>query len=283
MHLQGELGNIKSACNKKEHIMEKTEWYLEYEIQYNRPGLLGDISSLLGMLSVNIISINGVENSRRGLLLLSKKDKQITRLRSILETMDTIKITKLRKPKLRDKLAVRHGRYIQSDVDDKKTFRFVRSELGLLVDFMAELYKKEGHKLIGIRGMPRVGKTESIVAASVCANKRWLFMSSTLLKQTIRSQLIKDEYSSDNIYIIDGIVSTRRANEKHWQLIREIMALPAIKVVEHPDMFVQTTEYELEDFDYIIELRSNKDEEITYEPIEKDQSLTDGGFSMFDF
>lgn len=263
--------------------MEKTEWYLEYEIQYNRPGLLGDISSLLGMLSVNIISINGVENSRRGMLLLSQKDEQITRLRFILETMDTIEITKLRKPKLRDKLAVRHGRYIQRDVDDKKTFRFVRNELGLLVDFMAELYKKEGHKLIGIRGMPRVGKTESIVAASVCANKRWLFVSSTLLKQTIRSQLIKDEYNSDNIYIIDGIVSTRRANEKHWQLIREIMALPSIKVVEHPDMFVQSTEYELADFDYIIELRSNEDEEITYEPVEKTQTLNDGGLSMFDF
>ncbi|WVE39902.1 DUF3388 domain-containing protein, partial [Priestia megaterium] len=31
--------------------MEKIEWYLEYQIQKNRPGLLGDISSLLGMLS----------------------------------------------------------------------------------------------------------------------------------------------------------------------------------------------------------------------------------------
>ncbi|WP_099158164.1 DUF3388 domain-containing protein [Virgibacillus ndiopensis] len=263
--------------------MEKTEWYLEYEIQYNRPGLLGDISSLLGMLSINIISINGVENSRRGMLLLSNQDEQITRLKSILQTMDTIKITKMRKPKLRDKLAVRHGRYINSDVDDKKTFRFVRNELGLLVDFMAELYKKEGHKLIGIRGMPRVGKTESIVAASVCANKRWLFVSSTLLKQTIRSQLIQDEYDSDNLYIIDGIVSTRRANEKHWQLIREIMQLPAIKVVEHPDMFVQSTEYELDDFDYIIELRSNEDEEITYEPIAEQQFNQENGFSTFDF
>ncbi|MEN1969931.1 DUF3388 domain-containing protein [Lentibacillus sp. N15] len=259
--------------------MEKTEWYFEYEIQDNRPGLLGDISSLLGMLSINIISINGVENSRRGMLLLSKKDEQITRLKSILQTMDTIKLTKLRKPKLRDKLAVRHGRYIHSDVDDRKTFRFVRSELGLLVDFMAELYKKEGHKLIGIRGMPRVGKTESIVAASVCANKRWLFVSSTLLKQTIRNNLIQGEYNSDNLYIIDGVVSTRRANEKHWQLIREIMQLPAIKVVEHPDIFVQSTEYELNDFDYIIELRSNTEEKITYEP----QLNQENSLSMFDF
>ncbi|MDC3416333.1 YmfK family protein [Aquibacillus salsiterrae] len=263
--------------------MEKTEWYLEYEIQHNRPGLLGDISSLLGMLSINIITINGVENSRRGMLLLSRKDEQIERLKSILNTMDTINVTKLRKPKLRDKLAVRHGRYIHSDIDDKKTFRFIRSELGLLVDFMAELYKKDGHKLIGIRGLPRVGKTESIVAASVCANKRWLFVSSTLLKQTIRSQLIKEEYSLDNIYIIDGIVSTRRASEKHWELVREIMRLPATKVVEHPDIFVQQTEYKLEDFDYIIELRNDENEEITYDPIENNGFGQSNGFSMFDF
>lgn len=263
--------------------MEKTEWYLEYEIQNNRPGLLGDISSLLGMLSINIITINGVENSRRGMLLLTRKDEQITRLKSILNTMDTINVTKIRKPKLRDRLAVRHGRYIHSDVDDKKTFQFVRSELGLLVDFMAELYKKDGHKLIGIRGMPRVGKTESIVAASVCANKRWLFVSSTLLKQTVRNQLIKDEYNLDNIYIIDGIVSTRRASEKHWELVREIMRLPATKVVEHPDIFVQQTEYKLDDFDYIIELRKEENEEIKYDPIEKSEFDPNAGFSMFDF
>ncbi|MEQ6375395.1 DUF3388 domain-containing protein [Bacillaceae bacterium S4-13-58] len=263
--------------------MKKIEWYLEYEIQHNRPGLLGDIASLLGMLSINIISINGVENSRRGLLLLCKNNDQIKRLQSILQTMDTIKITKLRKPKVRDRLAVRHGRYIHSDVDDKKTFRFVRDELGLLVDFMAELFKKDGHKLIGIRGMPRVGKTESVVAASVCANKRWLFVSSTLLKQTVRSQLIEDEYSDDNLFIIDGIVSTRRANEKHWQLVREIMRLPATKVVEHPDIFVRETEYTLEDFDYIIELRNDNEEEIVYDTVEKPEFSESEGFSMFDF
>lgn len=263
--------------------MEKTEWYLEYEIQHNRPGLLGDISSLLGMLSINIVTINGVENSRRGMLLLSRKDEQITRLKSILNTMETINVTKVRKPKLRDRMAVRHGRYIHSDVDDKKTFLFVRDELGLLVDFMAELYKKDGHKLIGIRGMPRVGKTESIVAASVSANKRWLFVSSTLLKQTIRNQLIEDEYSPDNLYIIDGIVSTRRASEKHWQLVREIMRLPATKVVEHPDIFVQQTEYKLDDFDYIIELRTDKNEEIKYDTVEKTMFDKEDGFSMFDF
>ncbi|WP_233522689.1 DUF3388 domain-containing protein [Peribacillus glennii] len=262
---------------------ESKEWYFEYEIQKNRPGLLGDISSLLGMLSINIVTINGVDEGRRGLLLLTKDSRNIERFESILQTMDTIKVTKLREPKLRDILAVRHGRYIQRDADDKKTFRFVRDELGLLVDFMAELFKQEGHKLIGIRGMPRVGKTESVVAASVCANKRWLFVSSTLLKQTIRSQLIEDEYSDDNLFILDGIVSTRRANERHWQLVREIMRLNSVKVVEHPDVFVQNTEYTLDDFDYIIELRNNPDEEITYEVVDQNDQFSASDFGSFDF
>ena len=259
------------------------EWYFEYEIHKNRPGLLGDVSSLIGMLGINIVTINGVDNARRGLLLMCDNQEQISRLESILNTMDNITVTKYRPPKLRDKLAVRHGRYIQRDADDKKTFRFVRDELGLLVDFMAEIMKKEGHKLIGIRGMPRVGKTESIVAASVCANKRWLFVSSTLIKQTVRSQLIEDEYSDDNIFILDGIVSTKRANERHWQLVREIMRLPATKVVEHPDVFVSQSEYKLDDFDYIIELRNDYDEEIQYNLVDESEQGTQNNFSMFDF
>jgi hypothetical protein len=267
----------------EEVFMDKKEWYLEYEIQKNRPGLLGDISSLLGMLSINIVTINGVDEGRRGLLILAKDDNQIKRLESILNTMDTIKVIKIREPKLRDRLAVRHGRYIQRDADDKKTFRFVRSELGVLVDFMAELFKQEGHKLIGIRGMPRVGKTESVVAASVCANKRWLFVSSTLLKQTIRNQLIQDEYNENNLFILDGIVSTKRASERHWQLVREIMRLPAVKVVEHPDIFVQNSEYTLDDFDYIIELRNHTDEEITYDIVDQNNLFSGSDFGDFGF
>lgn len=263
--------------------MEKTEWYLEYENQINRPGLLGDISTLLGMLSINIITINGVENKRRAMLILSEYDDNIKRLETILETVDIIKVLKIRKPKLKDRMAVRHGKYIHTDKNDRKTIRFVRNELGILVDFFAELYKQEGHKLIGVRGMPRVGKTESIVAGSVCANKRWLFVSSTMIKQTVRNKLIAGEYNADNIYIIDGVVSKNRANEEHWRLIREIMQLPAIKVVEHPDIFVESTEYDLDDFDYIIELRSHEDEEITYEAIDDQRFGHNSNFNMFEF
>lgn len=271
------------------------KWYLEYEIQVNRPGLLGDIASLLGMLRVNIATINSVSgghlqseidgNLHRGLLLTTEDDAQIERFQLIASTMDTIKLKKLREPKLSDILAVRHGRYILRDVADRKTFQFLRNELGILVDFMAEIFKEDGHKLIGIRGMPRVGKTESVVAASVCANKKWIFLSSTMIKQTVRNTLAGDEFSKDNIFILDGIVSRKASDERHLQLVREMMRIPAVKVVEHPDIFVQHSEYSIEDFDYIIELRTDHDEEITYEMMEKNHNMssrgTMGGFDMF--
>src|SRR5690625_8046216 len=91
----------------KVFTMNHTKWYFEYELQKNRPGLLDDISSLLGMLSINIVTINGVENNRRGLLLLCKNEQQMIRLSSILTMIDDIKVTKLRRAQLRDKLAVR--------------------------------------------------------------------------------------------------------------------------------------------------------------------------------
>lgn len=106
--------------------------------------------------------------------------------------------------------------------------------------------------------MPRVGKTESIVAGSVCAHKRWLFISSTLIKQTVRRSLFKGEYDSNHVYIIDGAVTARELNPEHQELVREVMTLPSIKVVEHPDLFVESCNYNMEDFDYIIELRKMK-------------------------
>ena len=232
------------------------EWYFEYEIQFNRPGLLGDIASLLGMLRINIVSVNGVDETHRGMLVRSD-ETAIARFRSIVAEMEHISFTKFRVPKLRDRLAVRHGHYIARDSDEKNTFRFVRDELGILVDFLAELFKREGHCLIGVRGMPRVGKTESVVAASVCANKKWVFLSSTMIKQTVRNQLMGDEFSPNNIFILDGVVTARSTDERHTQLVREIMRLPGTKVVEHPDMFVQTGEYQLSDFNYIIEIKND--------------------------
>jgi hypothetical protein len=241
------------------------QWYMEYRIHKNRPGLLGDIASLMGMLEINIMSINGVEDRTRGMLLQTDDDETIELMGKMLSKVDNITITALRTPKLVDILAVRHGRYIERDSDDRKTFRFTRDELGLLVDFLGEIFKRDGNQVVGLRGMPRVGKTESIIAGSVCSNKRWTFVSSTLLRQTVRNQMSEDELNPNNIFIIDGIVSTLRSNEKHYGLLKEIMALPSTKVIEHPDIFIRESEYDYSTFDYIIELRNSPDEEISYE------------------
>jgi hypothetical protein len=238
---------------------------MEYRIHKNRPGLLGDIASLMGMLEINIMSINGVEDRTRGMLLQTDDDETIELMGKMLSKVDNITITALRTPKLVDILAVRHGRYIERDSDDRKTFRFTRDELGLLVDFLGEIFKRDGNQVVGLRGMPRVGKTESIIAGSVCSNKRWNFVSSTLLRQTVRNQMSEDELNPNNIFIIDGIVSTMRSNEKHYSLLKEIMAMPSTKVIEHPDIFIRESEYDYNTFDYIIELRNTPDEEISYD------------------
>ncbi|EHV5250170.1 YmfK family protein [Staphylococcus pseudintermedius] len=248
---------------------EKHEWYLEYQINVNRAGLLGDVSSLLGMMGINIGTINGIDQSIRAFIIKSDSEEKIKRFETLLKEIDDISLRVLREPELKDRLAVRHGRYVKQDEHDKKIFRFERDDLGLLVDFMAELFKEEGHKLIGIRGMPRVGKTESIVAGSVSAHKKWLFISSTLIKQTVRSSLIKGEYDKDHVYIIDGAVTARETNPKHQELVKEVMTLPSVKVVEHPDLFVEASDYIMDDFDYIIELRAEENQEIEYEEMKK--------------
>lgn len=262
------------CIDTEKEARQMNEWYLEYEITVNRPGLLGDISSLLGLLRVNIVTINGVfEDNRRVMLLRTEDDRQIERFALIARTMESIELIKIRKPRLHDRLTVRHGRFIDRSEEDSKIFRFVRKDLGVLVDYMAELFKEEGHHLIGVRGMPRVGKTEAVVAASVSANKKWVFLSSTMIKQTVRHRLQADEYGAQHIFILDGIVTRKAGDERHLQLVREIMSLPAVKVIEHPDLFVQHSEYTLDDFDTIIELRTDETEEITYERLEKQERL----------
>lgn len=262
------------CIDTEKEARQMNEWYLEYEITVNRPGLLGDISSLLGLLRVNIVTINGVfEDNRRVMLLRTEDDRQIERFALIARTMESIELIKIRKPRLHDRLTVRHGRFIDRSEEDSKIFRFVRKDLGVLVDYMAELFKEEGHRLIGVRGMPRVGKTEAVVAASVSANKKWVFLSSTMIKQTVRHRLQADEYGAQHIFILDGIVTRKAGDERHLQLVREIMSLPAVKVIEHPDLFVQHSEYTLDDFDTIIELRTDETEEIMYERLEKQERL----------
>ena len=63
----------------------------------------------------------------------------------------------------------------------------MRDELGLLVDFMAELFKNEGHVLIGISGMPELVKQNRSLQVVCVLIKDGYLLSSTLLKQTVRN------------------------------------------------------------------------------------------------
>lgn len=74
----------------------KKEWYLEYEIIVNRAGLLGDVSSLLGMLGISIITINGVDRGRRGLLIKTDSLEKVTRFENIIHELKEIEITKVK-------------------------------------------------------------------------------------------------------------------------------------------------------------------------------------------
>ncbi|WAH35345.1 DUF3388 domain-containing protein [Alicyclobacillus dauci] len=250
-----------------------TEYYFQYHIRHDRPGLLGDIASLLGMLGFNILQLAGVSEHSRGFLIETDRPDSLDVLTTMLSSMDDIEVTALRKPTLRDRLAIRHGRFIDRSDAETRTYRFVRDELGVLVDFLGEILKRPGRQVIGVRGQPRVGKTESVVAASVYANKRWLFVSSTLLKQTIMRELPPNDFLSDRfVYIIDGAVSALRGDEEHLRCVEEILRMPNPIVIEHPDIFVRRSRYNWDLFDLIIELRRETQEELQYDVIERESA-----------
>ncbi len=69
---------------------------LEYEIEINRPGLLGDVSSLLGMLGISIVTINGVDQGKRGLLIKTDNLEKVERFEQIARGINEIEITKLK-------------------------------------------------------------------------------------------------------------------------------------------------------------------------------------------
>ncbi|MCL6637383.1 MAG: DUF3388 domain-containing protein [Alicyclobacillus sp.] len=228
------------------------------------------------MLGFNILQLTGVSEHSRGFLLETTRTENVDVLRSLIQALEDVDVSALRPPSLRDRMALRHGRFIERSDTEARTYRFVRDELGILVDFLGELLKQPGRQVIGVRGQPRVGKTESIVAASVYANKRWTFISSTLLRQTLLYELGHDELTSDNfVYIIDGAVSTLRGDERHLSLVNEVLALPAPVVIEHPDIFVRRTHYGWNLFNLLIELRRDPDEVIQYDAYEEEVARWD--------
>jgi len=238
--------------------------YLEYDIQQNKPGLLGAVTTLIGMLDLNILSVTGIGKTRRGLLLKVHDDAKVRALHEALSQVAAIKVTAFRPPTLLDRIALRHGKRLDMAEMNPPTYRFVREELGVLVDFLGDTLLEGGNLIIGIRGMPRVGKTEAAIAACVYANKRWILLSSTIIRQTIRTDLLDE--SENSIFLIDGITSTTRGNNEHWALIQKVLQMPTLKIIEHPDVFLRDGRLEV-DFDFIIEIRHHEEDVIRIEDI----------------
>ena len=238
---------------------------MEYDIQQNKPGLLGAVTTLLGMLDLNILTVTGIGQTRRGLLLEVQSDAKVRALHEALIEVEAIKVTAFRLPTLLDRIALRHGKRLDMAEINPPTYRFVREELGVLVDFLGDTLLEGGNLVIGIRGMPRVGKTEAAIAACVYANKRWILLSSTIIRQTIRTELLLDE-SENSIFLIDGITSTTRGNDAHWSLIEKALQMPTLKIIEHPDVFIRDGRLEV-DFDFIIEIRHHEEDVIRIEDI----------------
>ncbi|MGE5576934.1 MAG: DUF3388 domain-containing protein [Syntrophothermus sp.] len=250
------------------------QWYLEYRIHKNRPGLLGDVATLLGMLRINIVTVNGLTEDRRGFLLTAEAEK-IEMLQKAIGDVEDIQLTALRPPQAIDLVALRHGRSITESEQVPPVYRFVREELGLMIDLMGQILKEDKAQILGIRGMPKVGKTEAAIAACVNASKRWIMVSGTIFRQTLRTRLTPEETASDCVLLLDAITSTSRPLPEHRELVRQVLALPLPKVVEHPDIFVREGILSSEAFCTIIELRREPDEVISYERIASSPSAFD--------
>ncbi|MDA8211059.1 MAG: DUF3388 domain-containing protein [Clostridia bacterium] len=248
--------------------------YLEYRILTNRPGLLGDITSLIGLLNINICQVSGVSGNWRG-FLLDGDEQKINALKTSLTQIDNIEITAIRTPGSLDRIAIKHGTRLSPVNTNPLTYSFVRDELGLLIDFLGEILKETGNIIIGIRGMPRVGKTEASIAGCVNANKRWVLVSSTIIRQNLRNSLAPEESSADCVLLIDGISTTSRGGKRHNALVKEILQWPVPKIIEHPDVFVRDGSFGEVNFDWVIELRRQVGEEINYQDITS-------SFSAFD-
>ncbi|HBV87967.1 DUF3388 domain-containing protein [Desulfosporosinus sp.] len=239
--------------------------YLEYDIQQNKPGLLGAVTTLIGMLGLNILTVTGIDQVRRGLLIETHSTGKVKALHEALSEVEAIKVRAFRQPTLSDRIALRHGKRLDMAETNPPTYRFVREELGVLVDFLGDTLLEGGNNVIGIRGMPRVGKTEAAIAACVYANKRWILLSSTIIRQTLRTELLADE-SVNSVFLIDGITSTTRGNEAHWSLLEKTLQVPKPKIIEHPDIFIRDGRLEV-DFDFMIEIRHHEDDVIRIEDI----------------
>lgn len=239
------------------------KYYLEYEILNDRPGLLGDVTSLIGMLKINIEKVSSIEGHRRGFLLNYSSDQQMEALVRSLHEVPDLEIKRTGTPDEFDLLTLKHGKRIQNcslNPTEPPIYCFERKELDYLIDFLGGLLERETDLLIGLRGSPRIGKSETAIAASVHANKPWLLVSSTLFKKIVRTQIDAELLQVKPVLIIDAITTFRRSFPEHIAFVKRVLRMKALRIVEHPDLLIREADIQLHDFDLIVEITATGDE-----------------------
>ncbi|MGM0601721.1 MAG: DUF3388 domain-containing protein [Bacillota bacterium] len=233
-------------------------YFLEYRIIKNRTGLLGDVASLLGLLNVNILKIASIEGDLRGFLIQINNENQKKIITNSLDSVENIKLCSLRKPALNDFLAMKHGKKIisrKTDIyENKNYYRFQKTDLDLLIDFLSAHLKTKDSCFIGLIGEPRVGKTETAISASVHANKHWQLLSTTLLRKITRTRISDDYLNKDFVFIIDALTTFHRSGAEHIKFIKNMLEKKLLIIIEHPDVLVRESKYTWLDFDFLIEI-----------------------------
>lgn len=237
--------------------MDKT--YLEYRILNNRPGLLGAIASTIGLLRINIVSVASIQEDSRAFLLENVTPDKGEILFDYLSGIKDLEVLAFRKPDLTDFLALKHGRRIKKQGSRPPKYVFAREDLDLLVDFLSDHLISGKTRKIGFAGNPRIGKTETSIAACVHANKHWVIVSSTLVRKTARTSMTSKELSPDNVFLIDAITSWQRSTPQHIQLVERVLEGEGLLIIEHPEVFLTEKGLEEDYFDLMIELKGKED------------------------
>ncbi len=232
--------------------------YLEYRIIKDRPGLLGDVASLLGLLDINIKKVSSLEENRRGFLLEIPDNKEEKNLLENLKSTSELEQVVLRKPCLEDFLALKHGKKLSLRYDGNK-YCFSRTELELLLDFLSHYISSNSYAKIGLKGAPKIGKTETAIAAAVHANKQWRLLSTTLLRKIAVEKLPSEDIRSDTVFIVDAITTFYRSSAAHIRCIKKfIEEAESTVIIEHPRVFVEESSCSADIFDVQIELTSHR-------------------------
>ncbi|WP_144505278.1 DUF3388 domain-containing protein, partial [Bacillus pumilus] len=74
---------------------------------------------------------------------------------------------------------------------------------------------------------------------------------------------------------------TRTASDEHFHLLTQIITLPTTKLLHHPHIFIQNSQYTIHHFHYIIQFPNTPHQDVAYQHPEEPQLFHHSRFSRF--